>query len=77
MSFKVYDVVRLIAIDNDELLLSDAFNIRAPKVGDIATILEIYSDPPGFELECCDKSGSTEWLLGVQENDVLLELVNI
>nr|WP_315473175.1 hypothetical protein [uncultured Undibacterium sp.] len=77
MSFKAYEIVRLIAINNGELLLSDAFKRRPPKLGDIATILEIYSDPPGFELECSDKAGNTVWLLGFQEKDVQLELVNI
>jgi hypothetical protein len=77
MSFKAYDVVRLIAINNDKLSLPDTFNTRPPTVGDIATILEIYNDPPGFELECSDNVGGTVWLLGVQEKDVQLELVNI
>ncbi|MFC0351067.1 hypothetical protein [Undibacterium danionis] len=77
MSFKIYDVVRLIAINSDELCLGDAFNTRPPQVGDIATILEIYDNPPGFELECSDKLGGTVWLLGFQEKDVQLELVNI
>lgn len=77
MGFKAFDVVRVTAINTDKLLVSDAFNTRAPKVGDIATILEVYGDPYGFELECCDIAGNTEWLIGVQEKDVRIELVNI
>ena len=45
MKFKQYDVVKLIKIpkkfDEDTL----KFNKRLPKIGDVATIIEIYTDP--------------------------------
>ena len=75
MKFKIYDVVRLVAINNQQMLESDTFNLSPPKVGDVATILEIYDDPPGYELECCDEYGITVWLLGFREGDIRLESV--
>ena len=33
---------------------SNTFNTRPPRIGDIATVIEIYTNPPGYELESPD-----------------------
>jgi hypothetical protein len=53
----------------------DEFNRRAPQIGDVATIIEVYSDPPGYELECSNEHGITEWLAGFKADDIELELI--
>ncbi|GGX11758.1 hypothetical protein [Undibacterium macrobrachii] len=77
MNFKIYDVVRLLGMSANCEFVSDAFNLRVPKVGDVATIVEVYEHPPGYILECCDQTGASEWMLVFEEKDVQLELVNI
>ena len=60
MLFKQYDLVKLIEINKkyDEDYLK--YNKRLPRIGDIATIIEIYTSPClGYELECSDKNGIT------------------
>lgn len=60
-----YDVVRVVSILDMAALLDQTSNCRRmPRVGDLATILEVYSDPFGFELECTDPDGYTVWLGG-------------
>jgi hypothetical protein len=70
-AIKLYDAVRI-----EELYkaadLSDS-DIRQPRVGDVAWIIEIYENPPGYELECSDKDGTTEWLQGFRAEEIKLE----
>jgi len=75
MKFAKYDVVRILSLSGRDFGESDTFDSRAPQVGDIATILEIYDDPPGYELECSDSSGITEWLGGFRQDEVTFERV--
>ena len=36
---------------------------RNPSVGDVGTVVEVYSDPIGYEVECCAAGdGITSWL---------------
>jgi hypothetical protein len=63
IKFKQYDVVRLMAIYRPAFELDDGFNLRRPAIGDVATIVEIYSTPPGYELECSDQNGITQLLM--------------
>jgi len=74
MKFKQYDVVRIVAFNVEQFALADESNLRRPVVGDIATIIEIYSSPVGYELECSDANGITQWLMAFQPEDVVLEL---
>lgn len=63
---KQFDVVTLLRVPQ---LDAEAFlktNRRLPRIGDVATILEIYTQPPrrclAYGLECCDLgSHETEW----------------
>ncbi|WP_431476394.1 hypothetical protein [Massilia eburnea] len=73
--FEQYDVVRVLEIRAAIGALDDAFNLRAPAIGDVATIIEVYTSPPGYELECSDGNGITQWLMAFSPEDVDLELV--
>ena len=75
MDFKQYDAVRLKKINVPIPCAKDEFNLRQPELGDIAYIIEIYSNPPGYELECSDANGITQWLISFSHEDVELELV--
>jgi len=75
MKFEQYDVVRILEIRASALSLDDAFDLRAPVIGDIATIIEVYNSPPGYELECSDSNGITQWLIAFSPDEVELELV--
>ena len=77
MQFEQYEVVKILEInkkfDDDTL----KFNKRLPRIGDIATIIEIYTTPCfGYELECCDKNGIPNWIIAFSPEEVKLELVS-
>jgi len=74
MQFRQYDVVRVKALTVQPNTPLDEFNRRQPVIGDVATIVEIYSSPPGYELECSDADGITQWLIAFGPDDVELEL---
>lgn len=76
MKFKQYDVVRLKELRAPILDLENEFNLRRPVTGDVATIIEIYSKPPGYELECSDNNGITQWMMVFRPEDVELELLS-
>jgi hypothetical protein len=59
LNFKQYDAVRLKKINLPIPCAKNEFNLRQPEIGDIAYIIEIYSTPPGYELECSDANGSS------------------
>lgn len=76
MLFSQYDVVRIINLTSCQPGRSCSFGIigqEAPAVGDIATVVEVYSDPLGYELECCDADGSTRWVMAFSPSDIVLE----
>ena len=75
MQFAQYDTVRVVGLHKAVDFERDSFNQRAPRIGDIACIVEVYSDPSGYELECSADNGETEWLLAFSPNDIELELV--
>ena len=72
---KQYDVVRIVRILNDAAARESPFGQRPPRIGDEATVLEIYTDPPGYELECSGSDGVTIWLGGYSPNDLELQRV--
>ena len=74
MRLSQYDVVRVVAISKVKAPESE-IDQRPPIVGDVATILEVYDNPPGYELECSDSEGITIWLGGYSLNDMSLKLV--
>ncbi len=75
MQFAQYDVVKIIRFLTKNSVQMDVFNKREPRVGDVAAIIEIYTDPLGYELECCDEQGITEWMIAFGPDEIELELV--
>ena len=75
MKFGQYDVVRLKSIRLSVPTLADAFNLRQPAVGDVACSIEVYLDPLGYELECCDANGITQSMMAFAPDDIELERV--
>lgn len=75
MRFSQFDVVRLTNIHKPLALQNDGINRRLPKIGDVAAVVEIYPCPLGYELECTDEEGVTEWLLTFASTDIDLEIV--
>ncbi|SHG63732.1 hypothetical protein SAMN05428948_1386 [Massilia sp. CF038] len=72
---KLYDAVRIKGLSQPHVFESDCFNMRQPRVGDVAYVIEIYEGPPGYELECSGENGITEWLLAFSPEEVELEKV--
>jgi hypothetical protein len=73
--FSQYDVIRLKSLPSRLVSALDSFNLRPARVGDVACIVEVYEAPPGYELECSDDNGITEWLLAFSEDEADFELV--
>jgi len=74
-AFEQYDVVRVKALRKPVHVEPDGINRRAPRVGDVAAILEVYDDPPGYELECSGTDGITEWLCAFSPGDIELDKI--
>ena len=75
-TIKLYDAVRIEELSKP--VCSEDGDIRQPQVGDVAWVIEIYENPPGYELECSDKNGITQWLQSFRPNEIKLEkLVNL
>jgi tRNA(Arg) A34 adenosine deaminase TadA len=46
---------------------------RAPEVGDVGTIVEVYTQPsPGYEVESVDEKGDTVWLMSMDPDQLEL-----
>ena len=76
MEFKQYDTVRVINILSQKKMMKAEFDLVEPKAGDIAAIVEVYTNPIlGYELECVDKDGITQWLVTFEPNEIEMELV--
>ena len=75
-SVQIYDVVRIKMLRKPIDFQPDLTSVRAPSIGDVATVVEVYSNPPGYELECCGKDGITIWLWAFAPEDVELEVIS-
>jgi len=74
--FRLFDVVKIIKLNRTFDLKEITIGERVPKVGDKATIVEIYNNPIlGYELECVGKDASTIWLTTFNPNDAVFELL--
>jgi hypothetical protein len=73
--FSQYDKVRVVRLPDREWCLSPAE--RAPQVGDIAYVIELYDKPdPGYELECSNPAtGESIWQLAFKVGEIELERV--
>ena len=74
MKFSQYDTVTIKRILVPIALLHDEFNSRPPAVGDVACIVEVYANPSGYEIECSDANGITQWLMAFGPDEVELGL---
>ena len=72
-SIKLFDRVRILALRDTHA--SSLVGSRSPQVGDIATVVDLYDHPPGYELECATPQGETLWLESFADDEVSLELV--
>jgi hypothetical protein len=75
-SVKIYDVVNIKELRKHIGFQPDGTSVRAPRVGDVAPVIEVYSSRPGYELECSGKDGITIWLWAFAPQDVELEVIN-
>lgn len=79
MEFKQYDVIRVLEIANPQKLkdCESGFGYSVPKVGDIGTIVEIYTSPClGYDIECSDEKGVTKWLVAFEPSEIKMEVVS-
>jgi len=74
-TIKVYDAIRITALRQPVRYDLGKGDSPEPKVGDVAWAIEIYENPPGYELECSDKNGITEWMQGFSLVEIMLEKV--
>jgi hypothetical protein len=65
---KQFDMVKVTAIRDDRFADIEVFDKRAPMVGDVGTILEVYAD--AYEVECSDSDGSTIWLAAMYPDEL-------
>ena len=62
-SISQYDVVRVVRIRDARFEAARVLYQRHPHVGDMGTVVEVYSNPIGFVVECCTAGdGYTTWL---------------
>jgi hypothetical protein len=74
-SVKIYDVVEIKKLHRPIDFQADGTSVRAPIVGDVAAVIEVYTAPPGYELECSAQNGITIWLHAFAPEDVELEVI--
>ncbi|MDC9520303.1 hypothetical protein PSH55_04080 [Pseudoalteromonas sp. Angola-31] len=72
---KQYSVVKVISLNKKFIYSEKSFGSRAPQVGDVGTIVEVYDG--AFDIECCDVNGVTIWLEIFEPSDGDLELLYI
>lgn len=72
--FQQYDTVKITRVLRISSNTVKDPSKREPKPGDVATIIEIYTSPPGYELECSNPiTGITEWLEAFTNEDLEVE----
>ena len=69
-----YEVVRVVLLRGNRTFSASVANLRAPEVGDIGTILEVYTQPQAaYEVECSDPAtGLTNWLEAMYPDEIEL-----
>jgi hypothetical protein len=75
-SVKIYDVVQIKRLHKPIVFHPDGTSVRAPIVGDVAAVIEVYTTPLGYELECSGKDGITIWLHAFAPDEVELEVAS-
>jgi hypothetical protein len=72
---KIYDVVWLTALLQPVDFEPDGVSVRAPCIGDVATIVEVYENPFGYELEFSGSDGITKRLRTFAPSDFELKKI--
>ncbi len=72
---KQYSVVKIVSLNKAFIHSDKSFGSRAPQVGDIGTIVDVYDG--AYDIECCDENGVTLWLELFEPSDGNLELLYI
>ncbi|WP_090368217.1 hypothetical protein [Ferrimonas sediminum] len=72
---KQYSVVRIKRLKKQFEHSDLSVGTRAPRAGDVATVVDVYDD--AFDLECSDDDGSTLWLELFRPDDADLDIVSI
>ncbi len=69
-----YEVVRVVSLRGNRPSDSSITKLRTPEVGDIGTILEVYTQPEvAYEVECSDSAtGITNWLEAMYPDEIEL-----
>ncbi|KXI29395.1 DUF4926 domain-containing protein [Paraglaciecola hydrolytica] len=78
MEFKQYDVIKVLEISNPKKLQGrgSCLGYCSPKIGDVGTIVEIYTTPClGYDIECSDEKGVTKWLTTFEPSEIKMEVV--
>jgi hypothetical protein len=78
MKYKIkqYDIVEITKINCIRDFTLGGPNSRKPEISDVATVVEIYESPClGYELECVESSGETNWLHSFPDKDVELKIL--
>ncbi len=74
-----YEVVRVVSLRGNRPFHPSVTNRRAAEVGDIGTILEVYTQPDvAYEVECSDPTtGITTWLEAMYPDEIELLQGNV
>nr|WP_295784066.1 hypothetical protein [Rhodoferax sp.] len=69
-----FEVVRVVSLRENRPFHPSITNLRAPEVGDIGMILEVYTQPEAaYEVECSDPAtGVTKWLEAMYPDEIEL-----
>ena len=72
---KQCDIVKIVGVNREFSQNECIPGTTTPKIGDVATVLEIYHNPMlGYELEAC-KDGETLWLASIDPGDLDMEKI--
>lgn len=67
-----YDVIKIVEFNVQQAAFSDESNLRQPSAGKGRIIIEVYSLSTGYELECSNEDGITQWIVAFRP--VVLDL---
>lgn len=70
-----FSVVKIKSLNKEFRHSEQSFGSRAPQVGDVGTIVDVYEG--AFDIECSYVNGVTIWLELFEPNDADLELLYI
>lgn len=74
-----YEVVRVVSLRGNRNFRASVANLRAPEIGDVGTILEVYTQPEvACEVECSDPgTGISSWLEAMYPEEIEVLQINV